>query len=333
MKLNKKWWLILGFGITAVVGVVLVLVLVVFNQDPEKPKTQYSIAIEVINPNFGVVTNSNASDVYYEGDNITFTFTPNETRCIESIYIDGENVFDYIADETIDVQLPFSYAFNNLSSNHTIKVKFDESMSIASLGYTTRQESGVADEVYGSIKLWGKSTVFPKSGRVRIQVLASKHYDFSSFILPSEREKQYSATEQYMYTDERTSQSINYDKESQSFILSSAFYKLDRKDGYDLELVFVPNTINLVIYVSYDGVSYTKALSEEVKLYTEYRLDSGYTWRYCLKDQVDISNTLPIDVIEEEVQGEVVEYVKLDHTLYVNNIDSKKIILVCKKIK
>lgn len=334
MKLNKKWWLIIGFSAVALVGVILVIVLVVLNsQDPPPAeKTKYAITIDSINLEYGTITGISDTGQYTEGDMVTFTFTPNESKCIERIEVDGVNVFDYITNSDINVEEVFTYTFENITSNHTLFVKFDESMTLDSLGYKTRQESGIAEMEYGHLEVWGESTAFPKTGRVRIQVVSEMHYDFHSFILPDSREVSHSSNEDFSYINNTQNELMNYDSSTQSFILSSAFVKLEEFEGYDLELVFVPSTIQLTVYVSNDGNSFVQGYSAEVELYTDYKIDisymNGYIWYYCKSKDVTKS-TFPATIIEKEVEGNSYKYINLSHELYVENRDSKQIILLC----
>ena len=335
MKLNKKWWLIIGFSVIALISVVLVIVLVVVNSQDDDVKPKYSIAITTTNSEFGVITGRSDTGLYEEGESVTLTFKPYENRCIESIFIDGVNVFDYILDSTINVQNEFSYTFENLKENHNVEIKFDEIMNLDGLGYTTRQESGVADMEYGQLEIWGASEVFPKSGRVKLQVVSSIHYDFYSYILPSERDSEKSYSENYTYVDSSNSKTMSYDSESQTFTMSSAFVKLSQFEGYDLELIFVPNSIDLVVYFSDDGETFIQGLTETQKLYNEYKIDisymEDYTWYSCKRSEVNASNILnrEVEIIEKDIQGVVSKYINLHHDLYADNIDSRKIILVC----
>ncbi len=334
MKLNKKWWLIIGFSVVALISIALVIVLVVLsNQDG--PKTTYSIEITVTNSELGTVSGMSDSGTYIEGENVTLTFTPNQTKCIESIYIDDINVFDYIADDSINVENAFSYTFVNMSSNHKISVKFDESLNIDGLTFKTRQESGVSEMEYGHLEIWGASNVFPRSGRVKLQVVSDIHYDFYAYVLPDEREAEKSCSEDYVYNNEVLSSSMIYDSESQTFTMSSAFVKLAPSNGYELELIFVPVSIELVVYFSNDGETFVHGLTQQQKLYNDYKIDvsytNNYTWYYCLYSEVIASNlrTNNMEIIEKDVQGVTSKYIKLHHNLYADGVDSKKIILVC----
>ena len=334
MKLNKKWWLIIGFSAVALISIALVIILVVLsNQD--SPKPVYSIEITVTNPELGTVSGMSDYGTYTEGDNITLTFTPNQTKCIESIYVDDVNVFDYIVDESINVENAFSYTFENISTNHKIIVKFDETLNIDGLTFKTRQESGVADMDYGYLEIWGASKVFPRSGRVKLHVVSDIHYDFYAYVLPDERDAEKSCAEDYEYTNSVLSASMIYDSESQTFTMSSAFIKLAPINGQELELVFVPVSIELVVYFSNDGETFAHGLTEQEKLYNDYKIDvsyaNNYTWYYCLYSDVIASNlrTNQMEMIEKDVQGVTSKYIKLHHNLYADGIDSKKIILVC----
>ncbi len=337
MKSKKKTWLIIGFIALALVAVAtVVVVLVILNKEPEKNK--YTVALTINNGEYGSVTGLNEDGVYVEGENITLTFTPHESMCIESIYVGDVNIRDYIADETIDIESAFEYTIENITADVQIVVTFDETRTIDDLEFTTRQESGVEAIQYGKLKVWGASDVYPKNGRVRLAIDTAGRYDFVSYILPDDRENKRSADEDYLFIDELDpSRTMKYDSATQSFIMSKAYVKLEATDGFLLELVFIPATIELQVYTSSDGETFKEAFISEEQVYDKYILDSnridGYTWYYCIKNTVIASNLIELEVEEELIGGTLLKFLTLDHTLYAENIDSKKIILVCVKNK
>lgn len=341
MKLNKKWWLIIGFIAVAVISVVLVIVLVVVNNNQGEPTPEtakYTISVETINEAYGTVVGTDSSNVYLEGTSAEYIFTPNSGKCIESIYIDGTNVFDYITNETLNVANAFSHTFSNITQNHTIVVKFDESITLEDLKYEAVQSSGVNDIAYGELSIWGASSVVPKNGRVRLKVEAIQNYDFHSYILPTERNVTHLASEDYSYIDDTHSKSMTYDSATQSFIMSSPFVMLERYNGYNLKLQFVPTTIDLLVYSSEDGQTFTRSYSGKAQLYSNYIIDvnykTGYTWYYSYGNNIIASNLREADVLERDDENntqEKVKYIALDHELYAENNNSKRIILVCVK--
>jgi hypothetical protein len=178
--------------------------------------------------------------------------------------------------------------------------------------------------------------VFPKNGRVRLEIAPSGRYDLTSYILPDDRKNVRDAGEDYVYVDENDStRKMEYDSKSQSFIMSKAFVKLDPAKGFKLELVFVPTTIDFFVYYSDSGETFENVFTSKEKLYTNYILDSsrlnGYTWYYCIKSPINITNSIKADIKEKTISGTTLKYIELDHDLYTDNLDSKKIILVCVK--
>ena len=342
MKLNKKWWLIIGFIAVAVISVILVVVLIVVNKnnqgDPTPETAKYTISIETINGSYGTVVGTDASNVYIEGSNAEYTITPKTGRCIQSIYIDGVNVFDYINNETLNIENAYSYTFTNITKDHTIIVKFDECVTLDDLAYDAVQTNGLNDIKYGKLSIWGASSVVPKNGRVRLKVEAIQNYDFHSFILPTERNVTHSASKDYSYIDDLSFESMTYDAETQSFIMSSPFVMLERYNGYNLKLQFVPTTIDLLVYFSQDGQTFTRSYSGKVQLYSNYIIDvnykNGYTWYYSYGNNIIASNLREADILERDDENntqEKVKYINLDHELYAENNNSKRIILVCVK--
>lgn len=97
----------------------------VCNDDSESLATQQCVTIESNLPRYNVTVNAgnggsvtpNGEQTVYEGNDFTFTATPNDCYEIASVTVDGNNV---------NLNANNSYTISNVTANHTVNVTFNQ---------------------------------------------------------------------------------------------------------------------------------------------------------------------------------------------------------------
>lgn len=192
MRKKQKRALLIGLGIMALVLIAVVVIIIATikpKPDIEEPKPDtFVVSVEVIGENYGKYEFDSVTNVHNAGTSPTYTFTPNANCGIVSVEIDGEEKHSYLTDAEIDIQDAFSFIFENISANHTVKVVFDQLTTLSGLNYETVLEGGSSGDttVYGEFVPWGKSQFVFVNYPAKLTIVAKTNYAFYGFKMPKE---------------------------------------------------------------------------------------------------------------------------------------------------
>ena len=290
--MRKKTIIIICCVAVVVFGIALALILTlpdfIFDEGDGKKRKNYVITVEY-DHTLGSLSRTNNIDIHYYGTSPVYIFTPfndingytGQKACIKSVTIDGEVYKHYLEDYDFNVKKQFTYRFDNISANHTIKVEFDtyeefEQPEGIDFGFVTSSEPDVStgrysysvpsdDNVYGSLDVWGVSDVTPSSGLVKVEVVPSLYYTFHSFAVPSLKENEdddryYSSHlegESFEFENEVTGRMVKYIGEDHAFLLESIddlTAVSDNSKDDKMCFLFVPDEITVRLYTVIDGI-------------------------------------------------------------------------------
>lgn len=138
----------------------------------------------------GTITEKDSKESFSYGDNATYEVSPNEGFCINKIFVDSEEVFDYF-DDIEKAQSGVDIGIDNISSNHEIFVSFYRLFTPVDICYSFYYPSGdteadaVEDNKFdsSSVELVGNQSLVPIGREQAVKLNVADGFNFHKIVV------------------------------------------------------------------------------------------------------------------------------------------------------